>query len=213
MKKRHIIIFAALIMIFVGVGMVNSSKKMNETKGLGIVLPELDENIVVDSNKTLHRRQACWIGYSFEKTIEKSSFIVRGTVTEKSETKIYDNCDSKGEVVGQTAYREVTIEVLESLKGAENKETITYLELGGETDDAIYVYEGITPLNIGDEYLFFLNEYGAFWSPETVMPISEEYISPVSRLIPENFSNTNTYGTTTRISVDSYINAIKEELD
>ena len=210
-KKIHILTLVTLFLMLAGFGITYKVKEMKTTNGLGIILPELDSDIVIDPNKTLHRRQASWIVYDFEKTVEKSSYIVRGKVMEKGGTQIYNHCDSKGVVVGQTAYHEVQIEVLEALKGAEKGDTITYLELGGETEDAIYIYEDIVPLNVGEEYLFFLNEHGAFLDPATVISISDGHISPSSRLIPGNSSNT--YGAKTRILVDDYMETIKAELE
>ena len=113
-------------------------------------------------------------------------------------------------------YKEVTVEVLEAVKGVTAKETaITYTEFGGETDNAIYLYEGLEPVAIGEEYIFFLNERGVFLSPWTLMFVSDGVVQTYG-IIPSEFSSeqqADTKDTTHKeYKLEQYIDAIREEL-
>lgn len=51
--------------------------------------------------------------------------------------------------------------MIDILKGNMDDTTVTYLEFGGETEEVIYIFDDIEPVEIHGEYIFFLNNYGA----------------------------------------------------
>ena len=134
-----------------------------------------------------------------------------GKVKSKSDT-LYDERDYP-EVFRH--YKEVTVEVLEAIKGVTAEETtITYIEHGGETEDAIYILEGVDPVAIGEEYIFFLNEEGLFLSPWTLMPVLDGDVQTWG-LIPSKVSSehqADTKDTPHKENLEQYISAIRKEL-
>ena len=117
---------------------------------------------------------------------------------------------SDGSISDYDYYHEVTVEVLENIKGCENQNTIIYKEPGGETEDFIYIMNGVEPLDVEGEYIFFLYDNNTFLNPSTVIAVSDGMVKPSSELVPEVFGNTRSYN---GISVDAYIEVIRSELD
>lgn len=101
---------------------------------------------------------------------------------------------SDGSISDYDYYHEVTVEVLENIKGCENQNTIIYKE----------------PLDVDGEYIFFLYDNNTFLNPSTVIAVSDGMVKPSSELVPEVFGNTRSYN---GISVDAYIEVIRSELD
>lgn len=140
-----------------------------------------------------------WLSYTFETAAEQATTIVYGEVAEK------------GEMQGSrpSEYQtEVTVDVIEWVKGDTKSDQIVFLEVGGETKTKIYTVEGITPVQIGERYVFFLNQYGAFLNPRTLVPVIDEEISINKSLSPETATFTNDI-TTDVISVHDYLDAIR----
>jgi len=54
-------------------------------------------------------------------------------------------------------YNDQTLEVLETIKG-ERSSRIIVRNLGGRVDDALFEFEGMSELAVGDTYLLFLEE-------------------------------------------------------
>ena len=75
------------------------------------------------------------------------------------------------------------------VKGNTDEKNITYLEFGGETKDAIYIWKGVEPVDIGDEYIFFLNPYGAFLSPLTLLPVENGTVLTKGKIAPDAQEN------------------------
>lgn len=196
MKKKYTIVFLLIMSfscILVAGLMILSKQSANEKKVVTV--------------------STSWMGYDFKQAAMQATTIVHGKVLDKSETIVLPVYDTVGNFAYNEYYREVTVEVLEAVKGAENVETITYLELGGETEEIVYVFEGIRILNIGEECIFFLNESGAFLNPETVLPISNGFVSPSNALVPENYTIQQAYTMSSGIKVDTFMDAIKNELE
>ena len=88
--------------------------------------------------------------------------------------------------------------------------TVTYLEFGGETKDAVYIWEGVEPVDIGDEYIFFLNPYGAFLSPMTLLAVDDGTVLTKGKIAPD--AQENQGEKISDISVETYLEAIKSKL-
>lgn len=157
----------------------------------------------------VHHIQADWPFYTFDSAIEQATTIAYGKVVKKSKTKIYQTTTSSG-YVDKEYYKQVSIEVIDILKGNTDEKNITYLEFGGETNDAIYIWEGVEPVDIGDEYIFFLNPYGAFLSPLTMLPVENGTVLTKGKVAPE--AQENQGEKTSDISVETYLEAIKSKL-
>ena len=207
MKKKIIIISACIF--FMGVGVVlfsHTMPKILETKEVS--------NELETAEKTVIKQYACWAWYDFEEAVDEAATIVHGKVKSIGNTQLHESPTSFGEPLRQY-YKEVTVEVLEAIKGVADEETtITYTECGGETDNAIYLYEGLEPVAIGEEYIFFLNERGVFLSPWTLMPVLDGGVQTWG-LIPSEISSEQQAGTkdtTHKEKLEQYITAIREEL-
>lgn len=207
MKKARLII--AVCIFFVGVGAVLAlyiMPKINETKEVS--------NELETAEKPVIKRYACWAWYDFERAVDEAATIVHGKVKSIGNTQVHETPTSFGEPLREY-YKEVTVEVLEAMKGVNVEETtITYIEHGGETDNAIYIYEGLNPVAIGEEYIFFLTERGVFLSPWTLMPVSDGVVETWG-LIPSEVSSEQqayTKDTPHKENLEQYITAIREEL-
>jgi len=89
---------------------------------------------------------------SFEEVCDKSINIVYGKVLSKGEATViqYEG------IAASDCYRDVTIEVMESVKGElQPGDELTYREWGGETAEKIYIYSSSEIVEIGDHVLIF----------------------------------------------------------
>ena len=145
MKKTKLII--AVCIFFIGVGAVLAlyiMPRIYEEKEVSVEMQNVEKPVVTE--------YACWKAYTFEEAIEASTTIVYGKVKNISGTLLHEVPTPDGQVYREY-YKNVTVEVLEAIKGVAAEETTTtYLELGVETEDAIYVLEGVDPVAIGEEY-------------------------------------------------------------
>lgn len=105
-------------------------------------------------------------------------------------------------------YKEVSIEVIDVLKGNMDATTVICLEFGGETEEVIYIEKSQEPIELGEEYILFLNKHGATLNPMTLLKVNEDVVLTEGKLIPE--SDVSTFST--EVSVESYLNAIKSVL-
>ena len=106
---------------------VSAEKEQTPDKSTGA---ETSENVEESLTKTRKGVIADWFYMPFEQAIENASIIIHGKVLERGETKEYNIYDSKGEVATQEYYTEITVEVIEAVKGAIAKKTIIYKEPG-----------------------------------------------------------------------------------
>ena len=189
-KIKKITICILLLSLVVGVGVLNFKKNQNK-----------DKEIVTAT--------ALWPSFSFESAVDQASTIVYGKVVEKSDTKTHQTTSSSGNIHTEY-YKEVFIEVIDILKGDVNDTAVTYLEMGGETDDVIYVFEGVDPVEINDEYIFFLNKHGAFLSPMTLLPVINGTVLTEGKIAPVYQTGQETR--ILNISIEAYVEAIKNEL-
>ena len=130
-----------------------------------------------------------WAGYQFDDAVAEATTIVWGKVKEIGKNICTSHIASDGSYL-RDYYKEVKIEVLESLKGEHAQDSeITYMESGGETGRAIYVYTGVQEVEPGQEYIFFLGERGFALSPVTVIPVKEGMADVKGKIVPESFIN------------------------
>ena len=149
-----------------------------------------------------------WMWITFEKAVERAKTILHGRVISK-------RCDTQ---VDKTAayrdglsdyYNEVTIEVIEVIKG-ECDPTVSYLELGGrETNVANYIFLGTDVVTPNNEYIFFLNEYGTCLTPFTLKPVYDGYVSTKGNLNPEYSDKKQDE----KMILDKYIDEIRRQLN
>ena len=190
-KEKVILLSIVLIGVFILAGTYVNQKSNN--------IPNNKETIVITSNNS-------WPYYTFESAIDTAVTIVHGRAVGKSDTKAHQI--TFDEQPSYEYYKEVSIEVIDILKGDMDATTVTYLEFGGETEDAIYIYEGKEQLKLGSEYVLFLNQYGAALSPKTLLVVEDDVVLTQGKLVPESDVSTLSI----EISVESYLNAIKSVL-
>lgn len=104
----------------------------------------------LNSKKTVVQIEGSLIPFSFEEMCKESQTVVHATVMGKGETtRLYD-----------CYYTPVEVQVHEVLKGNENLEELTFMELFGETEDRIYYYYPQEwdnyPIQPGTEIVLFL---------------------------------------------------------
>lgn len=150
-----------------------------------------------------------WRAYTFETAIEEVATIVYGKVAGKSGTLMREVVDSSGKV-HKEYYKEVEVQVNDLLKAEGSPKTITYLEMGGETDTHIYKIDGFNPVNDSDEYVFFLNKYDACLSPATVMSVDDGIVTVEKSMLPGGKVKNTTF---TTIGVEEYVNKVKKHLE
>ena len=178
--------------------------------------PWIDETYVpiASEDKAIKKKYCSWPYYDLSAATNEAVTIVRGKVLSRStETKGLPIIKMDGSIYGYDYYREVTVEVIDVIKGEKKEDTIIYKEPGGETEEYIYEMDGVVPLNIGEEYIFFLMENNTFLNPATVITISNETVNPSPSLAPENTHNTQAYDMAVGIPIDDFIEAIKSELE
>ena len=150
-----------------------------------------------------------WVYYTFEEAVAEADTIVYGKVVEKSDTLIHEGSTSGGGIV-KNLYKEVTIEVLEVIKGDKRKNTVTYYEWGGETEDYSQVIDNFDPVNVDGEYIFYLHEPGVtIGGPAGILPVTEGMVSTKGKYAPEVAAGADSGA----MDVEEYISAVKAMLE
>ena len=157
--------------------------------------------------KKVIKGEGMWPFHSFESAIDEATTIVYGRVVDKSGTKVHETANVNGKSYYEL-YKEVSIEVIDILKGKTDNSLVTYLEFGGETEEVIYVFEDIKPVKINSEYIFFLNKHGAALSPMTLLPVENGTVLGQGKIMPTS----ETGMPSSDISVESYLGAIESVL-
>ncbi len=198
------IIFLSIVaVLFIGLIKFNSTSENSTSE---------DSTSENSTTQKLHiTRSVDWAYYSFEQATNTAATILHGKVISKSDTKTYEYIDSIGKE-GIEFYKEVTIEVIDALKGNISENTITYIEMSdGETDDYIFTIDGLKDILIdpGSEYIFFLNENGSMISPGCILHVSDgNVIIKYSPMLPKSYTPTDPNSKS--IDIETYVNAIKD---
>lgn len=171
------------------------------------------------SEKEMRTVQACWPAYTFETAVEEASTIIHGKVVDISDTLVHVIGTAGNGSVLRECYKEITVEVIEGIKGIDDETaSITFIQSGGETEDYVYVVTGIVPVEMGEEYLFFINEKGSSLSPSTLIPVEDGIaqttgkIAPTVNTIQQTLTTKSGQGALEEYDLKQYIMAIREEL-
>lgn len=167
------------------------------------------------AEKEIRTAQACWPAYTFETAVEEALVIIHGKVVGKSDTLVHDMGSGVREL-----YKEITVEVIEGIKGVDDETaSITFIQTGGEIEDYIYFVPGIVPVEMGEEYIFFMNEKGSSLSPETLIPIDDGIAQVAGKIAPTMNTSQQTLTTNSgqggleEYDLNQYITAIRGVLE
>ncbi len=92
-------------------------------------------------------------GKILDSRVDWMSHVIEQTAEEESDPILNPGRKNDDKVI-TTIY---TVEITAIYKGSTDK-TTKVLQLGGETDTAIYIYEGTPEININKEYVMFLSK-------------------------------------------------------
>ena len=201
-KKAKIILFICCVFLLLSAGVFTT-----------IHFVQTSQEISTE-RKLIHPISPIWIGYDIDSASEAATTIVYGTLGPKGEVKRNEMTLSNGELYVLERYREAEIQVIQMIKGDMDAETVPYWELSSEeTEDTIYVYDGAISLEEGKEYLFFLNENGAYLSPATVMEVDENgvVIPPWSMKIESELQARS--DESLPVSLEDYLAEVQKNLD
>lgn len=170
--------------------------------------------------KEIRTVQACWPAYTFETAVEEASTIIHGKVVDISNTLVHVIGTAGNGSVLRECYKEITVEVIEGIKGIDDETaSITFIQSGGETEDYVYVVTGIVPVEMGEEYLFFVNEKGSSLSPSTLIPVEDGIaqttgkIAPTVNTIQQTLTTNSGQGALEEYDLKQYITAIRGVLE
>lgn len=135
------------------------------------------ETVIVDALRPVLR---------FESVSRDATTIVYGKVVGISETKVHESTGSGGSILKEY-YKEVTIEVIDLIKGAAKDNKVTYMQMGGETDTHIYTYVEYPPVSISDELILFLDERGVCFGPQACIYVKDGMVSLDQKIVPKTF--------------------------
>ncbi len=198
MKKWSIKIKIMFCILFVGLCMLG-----------GVCLYRNSKTEDNKAEKMVVRGEGMCPFYTFESAVDEAATILYGRVVDKSDTKVHEVANVNGRAYYEY-YKEVSIEVIDILKGTMDHTIFTYLEMGGETEEVLYIFDDMEPVEVNCEYIFFLNKYGAFLSPMTVLPVSNGTVLTQGKIVPK--SETDQSAESVDISVELYFEAIQTEL-
>lgn len=154
--------------------------------------------------------------YTLEDAAEKASVVVYGKVLEKGETTTALSIDlAKSGTSASGYFTSVTIEVIDMVKknnmyGLDLAgEQFTYMEYGGEQDGVIYQYGGMDEVEIGKEYVFFLNSGNKCLSSQAVVPVIKGEVSFEGYLSTDCFYSEEMKGVE-KVPVQLYIQMVRD---
>jgi hypothetical protein len=174
--------------------------------------PILWDSATQQSNEQKYTRGAIidWIYMDVKSAVINAETIFLGKVSERStQTRGWGGYERDGKIDYSNIYRELTVEVVDVIKGDKSQEIILYKEPGGETEDYIYTYDNIDPLNIGQEYIFFLDKYNRYLRPWTIIPIEDGKVLVSNAMLMENLLDESGERPESGITVDAYMKALK----
>ena len=159
--------------------------------------------------KVIHHSSATFPQLTVETITAQSEHIVHGIVTQKKEAVVFEYETATG--TKQQVYTPYEIQITDTLKGDVEGETIDFLAYGGETDTDIYIFEGDADVNVGDEVLTFLDEYGISWGAQGVYVVEDGNISMYTHMLPtDTLNDEENQSTFTQASLDDYMQLISE---
>ena len=170
---------------------------------------------IVPNDKTVILGSALWPNYTFEEAIAEAETIVYGKAVSKSGIMEHE-ISLNPERSDKEYYCEVYLEPIELLKGEENEDgTVTVLDFEVETDTHVYHTEGVEPVILGQEYIFFMNEHGSFLTPQMMIPVESGTVE--TNFLPEigNADNSEVKRNAKqsgKLSVEKYLSAIEEAM-
>ncbi len=199
------IIFLSIVgVLFIGLIKFNSTSENSTSEN------STSENSTTQKYQRV--RYGSFVYYSFEQATNTAATILHGKVISKSDTKTYEYIDSVGKECIEF-YKEVTIEVIDALKGDISENTITYIEMSdGETDDYIFTIDGLKNIlvDIDTEYIFFLNKNGVMISPGCILRVSDGNVIIKGDMLPKSYTPTDP--SSKSIDIETYVNAIKDQV-
>lgn len=173
----------------------------------------------IPSECKIYQPLACvlWPVCHIDNATEEAATIVYGTLGPKGETRRYQYIRTYGDVArwdwDYQYYQEAEIQVIRMIKGDMDAKTVTYREIGGETDITIRGVYGVKPRVEGKNYLFFLTKDGYYLSPITAMEVDENgTIVPYWNMRIENEAQALS-DESLPVSLDDYIAEIQKYLD
>ncbi len=133
--------------------------------------------------KEVVKGYASWPSYSFEEAIAEAKTIVYGKAVSKSDvveevTSPPEGFDGGEGATDTTYYCEVSLEPITLVKGeAGENGKVVVRDFEVETDTKIYDTDGVDPIELEQEYVFFLNEYNVFFGPSMMMLVEDGQVS------------------------------------
>lgn len=134
--------------------------------------------------KTFYTVETEWPEETLELAAKRAAAIFVGKVISKGDSQCYLHLAS-GQKPYDICYHGVQVEVLQVLKG-EPGDPASYRELGGETPSAVYDFIHLPVVSPGETYLFFLNNKGFFLSPDTLLPVENDTVTPAHDMLPDH---------------------------
>lgn len=209
MKKWSMEIKVTFGILFVGLIMLSSVYLFLNNRSAENSI----EKEVINAENSIEKEvtrtgNAYWPAHSFTSAVDEAVTIVYGSVGDKSDIKAHQLGEWLGEPYYEY-YREVSIEVIDLLKGNIEDTTVTYLEFVEENGEPKHLLDGIELVERNDEYIFFLNQYGAPLSPSTMLPVENGTVLTQGGIVPTSEIN----ALASDISVETYLGAIEAALE
>lgn len=168
-------------------------------------------NPVQQNEKPVIESHTMHISLTLESIPEYAETIVHGTVSEKGDAYIYELKADDGDGTDMV-FTPVYINVIDCYKGTPENGQVVYEQRGGETDEAIYMYNDGPDLEPGDEVIIFLNEANVSWGDQGVFVVKDGKVSIPSHMLPASYA-ANEDETYTECPVDDFEQMILETLN
>lgn len=126
--------------------------------------------------------------FRLNEVYEQADYIVWGEIQSISGSKEQLNDDAEITRI----YKDIKVNVQQWIKGWKLSGAVTFMEMGGETDEMIYEVYGAPEIHVGDEVLLFFSEEmgklclyiadedGMIKVPKEMIPEGEVYQNPIS---------------------------------
>ena len=159
--------------------------------------------------------QGLWPYYSFEEAIAEAKTIVYGKTVSRSDVIEEVTSPPEGFVGGEGVtdtvyYCKVSLEPITLVKGEAGEDgKVVVRDFEVETDTHIYDKADVDPIELDQEYVFFLNEYNVFFTPQMMIPVEDGVVHTTN--VPDSALDENGKAPES-IPVDDYIAMIKEAM-
>lgn len=145
--------------------------------------------------------------YKLEDLISNSSNIIHASVQKHTTAQPVNVKLPDGESM-KTLYTPIVLDIKEVIRGTMAKNTTTYFQMGGETDELNTIVTGHPLLQAGEEIVLFYESNGYGWGELSTYRVVDGRVTLNTDKLPDVYTQTMDTPTTT-FDIDGFLDLVR----